>query len=44
MSVAADHDVVEVAMNGFLVMALLIAVAVLFVAGVIILLRSKEPP
>jgi hypothetical protein len=44
VSIAADHDVVEVAMNGVLVMALLIAVAVLVVAGVVILLRSKEPP
>jgi hypothetical protein len=40
----ADHDVVEVAMNGLLVWVLLIVVVLLVVGGVVALIRGKEPP
>jgi len=44
VSIMADHDVAEVAMNGLLVWALIIVVVVLIVAAVVGLLRGKEPP
>jgi len=44
VSIIADRDGVEVAMNGLLIWALLVVVAVVVVAGVVSLLRGKEPP
>ena len=45
MSIIADHEVVEVAMNGLLVWALIIVVVLLVVGAVVTLLRGRiDPP